>query len=170
MTWQNRLHHVHSLCSWHVVLTAEHVPSKREKKRKKNRNPNCNQVDVCRSIRAPFSEEKKREKDKRQKKMREKKTVQIPDEWSLRSMHWNSTDVFEVFKVFQWIAWLKSGATMTITASIHPEKLETALIPRGSQPVSSYFLRYQTIFRLNYLISGWQTSSRRLISAWRKLP
>lgn len=59
----------HSLCSWHVVLTAEHAPSKRKI------DPYCYQVDVCRSLGHLFSkkkEQKKKEKD-----------GPITDEWSL---------------------------------------------------------------------------------------
>lgn len=55
--WQDRLHHVHSLCSWHAVLTAEHVSSRRKIE------SYCNQVDVCRSIRL-LSQRKKKLKRK----------------------------------------------------------------------------------------------------------
>lgn len=62
VTWQDRLHHVHPLCSWHVVLTAEHVPSKRKIE------PYCTEVDVCRRI-GQLTPKKKKKKDiKREKK------------------------------------------------------------------------------------------------------
>lgn len=113
VTWQDRLHHVHSLCSWHVVLTAEHVPSKRKIE------PYCNQLDVCRST-GHFQK-------KRRKKNEKKMTSQISDGWN----HWipevcNSVKTQKHNSSIDHSernAWYKSGAILLIEVSVIWQKV-----------------------------------------------